>query len=117
VTPSPNRTLLASLVAVAASTAAFPWIRGYGTDLFQIVALGAAALVARVTSDAYADQHLAPVLAVALVLNLVLFGLPATLIWGVTRVRWKRFCVYALLSWCAFYVASLFLLFPATDGP
>ena len=113
----PNRTFLASLGAVAGSTAALPWVGGYGTVLFQVVVLGAWSVVARTTSQRYADLHHAPVWMVALLLNVLLFAIPATLIWALTRVRWRRASVYIPLSWCAFYLASLFVLFPASDGP
>jgi hypothetical protein len=115
---SPNRTLVASLGVVAASTIALPWIGGYGTVLFQVVVLYAWALVAKATtSQQFADLHHAPLWCVALILNVALFAIPAVLIWALTRVRWPRASTYLILCWCAFYLASLFILFPATDGP
>lgn len=114
---TPNRALQASLGVVAASTIALPWVGGYGTVLYQLVGLNAWAIVAAATSQRYADLHHGSVLIVALLLNVTAFGIPATLIWGLTRVRWPSASVYMVLCWCAFYLASLFVLFPARDGP
>ncbi|MGH9645093.1 MAG: hypothetical protein ACRD3Q_22035, partial [Terriglobales bacterium] len=114
---TPNRTFVVSLSAVAASTVALPWIHGYGTLLFQIVVLGAWELLSKMTSQFYADRHHAPLWMIALVLNALLFAIPSTLIWALTRATWPRLSVYALMGWFIFYLASLFVLFPATDGP
>lgn len=114
---TPDRTFVASLAAVAASTLALPWIYGYGTVLFQIVVLGAWSLLAKMSSQIYADRHHAPLWMIALIFNVLLYAIPAAAIWALTRTRWPRFSVYAVLSWGAFYLASLFVLFPATDGP
>jgi hypothetical protein len=102
---------------VAVSTVALPWIGGYGTVLFQVVGLGAWSLLAQMTSRLYADRHHGPLWIIALMLNLLLFALPATAIWALTRTKWPRFSAYALVSWAGFYLACLFFLFPATDGP
>jgi hypothetical protein len=114
---SPTRNLLASIGVVAASTAALPWVTGYGTDLYQIVVLGAVTTVAGLTSNAYVDRHHEALWAVALLLNVAYFAVPAMLVWALTRVQWHPASAYLLLSWCALYLASLFLFFPATDGP
>lgn len=113
----PDRALLLGAVAVAASTALLPSIGGYGTTLFQVVVLGAWGILAAVTSGQYADVHHGPVWAIALLLNLVLFVVPAVLLWLVSRRRWPVACAALLIAWCLFYLLSLFLLFPATDGP
>ena len=117
VTLSPNRTLLASFGVVAASTIALPSVGGYGTVLFQVVVLNAWAIVAAATSQFYADHHHAPVWILALVLNVALYAIPATLIWGLTRTKWPRASTWLMLCWCVFYLASLFVIFRATDGP
>jgi hypothetical protein len=114
---TPDRTFVASLGAVAASSLALPWVGGYGTVLFQVVVFGAWSLLAKMTSQIYADRHHAPLWLLALILNVLLYAVPATAIWAFTRKRWPRFSAYALLGWGAFYLASLFVLFPATDGP
>jgi len=54
-TLTPARTLIATAGAVGASTVLLPSISGYGTLLFQLVALGGWGIVAAITSDAFAD--------------------------------------------------------------
>jgi hypothetical protein len=111
------KTLLAAAFTVVASTALLPRVTGYGTVLFQLVAFPAWAIVAHVTSGFFADTHHSVVLAVAAVVNLTLFLIPAAAISLATRKRWPMYCSLATLVWCGFYLASLFWLFPATDGP
>ena len=113
----PNRALLLGAIAVAASTAVLPSIGGYGTVLFQAVVLGAWGILAAVTSGQYADLHHGPLWVIAFLLNVILFLVPAALLWLVTRRRWPMVCAALLIAWCAFYLLSLFLFFPATDGP
>ena len=114
---TPTRVLLATAGAVGASTAFIPGVTGYGTVLYQVVALGGWAIVAALTSSAYADTHDWAILSAALVLNLLLFSIPAAVIWLACRKRWPAASSGIMLAWCAFYLASLFFLFPATDGP
>jgi hypothetical protein len=116
-TSRPSKTLLVATGVVAASAIVFPKVRGYGTGLFQLVVLVAWRIVATITSDRYADSHHAPLWPVAWALNLLLFLLPAALLWALARKRWPILCTLATITWCAFYMASLFWLFPATDGP
>ena len=113
----PTKVLLATAGLIGASTAAPPSVTGYGTILFQIVALGAWGIVAALSSGLYADTHHPVVWSVALVLNLLLFLIPAAVIWLTARKRWPVGCSVAILAWSVFYLASLFWLFPATDGP
>jgi hypothetical protein len=115
--PNPTKILLAAAGLVGASTAALPGVTGYGTNLFQLVALGAWGIVAAITSDLYADTHHPVAWSVAFVLNLVLFLIPASGIWLTARNRWPVGCSVGISAWCIFYLASLFWLFPATDGP
>lgn len=113
----PTKILLAAACMVGASTVALINASGYGTSLDQIVELGAASIVAAITSDRFADTHHPVVWSVALVWNLILFLIPATGIWLAARKRWPAACSVAILAWCLFYLASLFWLFPAADGP
>jgi hypothetical protein len=113
----PKSVLLFTAGAVGASTVFLPSVTGYGTVLFQAVALGAWGIVAALTSGKYADLHHAPVWSAAFILNLILFLIPALIIWIVFRNRSPKACSSALLVWFVFYIASLFFLFPATDGP
>jgi uncharacterized membrane protein len=92
-------------------------VTGYGTVLFQVVVLGACQIVAGLTSEEFADHHHGPVWFIALLLNLVLFFIPAVVAWLFLRRRAPALCSILLSGWCLFYVASLFMLFRATDGP
>ena len=105
------------MFVVLASTALLPSITGYGTVLFQVVVLGAWGIVAALTSGLFADLHHPVVWIVAAALNLLLFALPTTAIYFSTRTRWPLLGGCAIGAWLAFYLASLFALFPATDGP
>jgi hypothetical protein len=122
-TASPNsqllttRILLGSLVCVGLSTAALAEVTGYGTVLSQIVVLGAWSLVAAVTSGTFADMHQPILWIVTFVLNVALFGVPAGTVFWLLRRRAPFLCVSLLVGWLLFYMASLFVLFPATDGP
>ena len=113
----PTRVLIATGSLIAASTVALPYVTGYGTVLFQVVTLGASAIVASTAASLFADTHHPVVWSVALVLNLLLFLIPASAVWLAARKRWPLGCSAALLGWYALYVSSLFWLFPATDGP
>ncbi len=109
--------LVGSASLVALSTAVLPSVTGYGTTLFQIVVLGAWSIVAHLSSGAFADQHQGPVWFVTLILNVVLFLVPALAVYVPGRKRLPMLTVVVLLSWLSFYLASLFFLSPATDGP
>jgi hypothetical protein len=113
----PARTLALVVGVVGASTTALPWVTGYGTVLFQVVAGEAWAIVAGVTSGRYADLHHGLVWLVALLLNVGLFSVPALAVFLVCRRRWPRVAVGAVIGWGVLWLLSLFILFPATDGP
>jgi hypothetical protein len=115
--PSLRATQLTTLALTAASTLLLPFVRGYGTDLFQLVGLGAFALVEHFTSAGFPDRHRAITWTVALLLNVSLFSLPLVAIWLSCRRRWQAAGSIITATWFAFYVACLFFLFPATDGP
>ncbi len=110
--------VLLSLVGIVGlSTLKLSTISGYGTVLFQIVALGAWGVVASVTSEVFADQNNTIVWVTALVINVFLFVIPAIAFWLVLKKRWPLIYVGVLLVWFLFYLSALFFLFPATDGP
>jgi hypothetical protein len=113
----PGRVLSAGTALVAASTVALPWITGYGTVLYLNVVLSAWGVVAAAASGKYADLHHGPVWFVAFLLNIGAFLVPGLAIFYSTRRRWPRLSAIGLLAWTAFYLMSLFVLFPATDGP
>jgi len=73
--------------------------------------------VAAATSGVFADHHHEVVWPAALLLDLAAYGLPAILL----RLCVKRATILVRVGvvsvWTAFYLASLFVLFPAPDGP
>ena len=113
----PKSALVGAACIVAATTIALPNVTGYGTLLFQLVAFSAWAIVASLTSGVYADTHHPVLWIVAACTNLLAFLIPEAVIWFPARKRWPLICSLATVAWCGFYVASLFWLFPATDGP
>lgn len=115
--PTPKQVLIGATAAVVVSTAFLPLVPGYGTNLGQGVALGGRALVARAASSVFADQHHGVVWGVAALLNGLLFFVPGWAIYAVTRRKRPGLGAGLLVAWCLFYLASLFWLFPALDGP
>lgn len=115
--PTPGKVLAGTTGAVVASTALLTSVTGYGTLLSQAVLLGSWSVVARLVSSRFADQHDGTVWGVAALVNSLLFFVPALVIYAVTRRKRPRLGVGLLLGWCLFYLASLFWLLPAGDGP
>lgn len=114
---STRKVLTGTTGAVAASTALLSLATGYGTLLSQAVVLGSWGVVARLVSSGFADQHDGIVWGVVALINSLLFLTPALAIYAVTRRKQPRLGAGLLLGWCLFYLASLFWLFPAGDGP
>jgi hypothetical protein len=114
---TPSTVLLACACAVALATPVLFHVHGYGTILLQLVVLGAWGLLAAVSSGAYADHHYWLVMALAVVVNVVLFSVPAVAIVAATARRSPAIAKWAIAAFFAFYLLSLFILFPATDGP
>lgn len=102
---------------VVGATLAFPLVTGYGTSLFQAVVGGAWSIVAAVTSDAFADLHKLLVWSIAALLSVTFFSIPAVGVLFATRGRPPVVGATLLIAWFLFYAASLFIFFPATDGP
>jgi hypothetical protein len=113
----PDKVFLASTAVIALSTATFPHIRGYGTMLYEGVVLSGWSILARASSGLYADQHHGILWPLILLVNLFAFLMVATPIWAILRNRAPRFAALGTICWMIFYVAMLFVLFPATDGP
>ncbi|MDP3070332.1 MAG: hypothetical protein Q8N18_08595 [Opitutaceae bacterium] len=112
-----RRSFIACTTIVAASTFLFPVVTGYGTILYQWIVLGSWALIAKATSGQFANHHHGAMWILAFFLNVGVFLVPATVIWAISSRRLPRTYVAMLTSWMLFYLASLFILFPATDGP
>ena len=113
----PDRIFITSATAVALSTAAFPYVPGYGTRLFQAVILGAWSLIARLSSGQFADHHTGIVWVVTFLLNMIGFSSLAAPTWAIFRNRAPNLASILVICWTIFYVAMLFVLFPATTGP
>ena len=111
------RVFLLCIVIAALSTVGMPYIEGYGTMLAQIVGLGAWALVAAASSGMFADQHHEIIWPIAASLNVVLYSVVATPVYLLLRRRAPKALLVFLVLWLMFYVACLYFLFPATDGP
>ena len=114
---TPDKVLAASCLTVALTTAIFPYITGWGTVLFQLVTLRAWGIVAHFSSGEFADLHHSVVWLVALLLNMVAFCIVAIPIWVICRGRAPKVASVATICWLSLYVAMLFFLFRATDGP
>jgi hypothetical protein len=102
---------------VSASTAGLRYVTGYGTAQFQLVVLGAWSIIAHLSSSKFADQHHGVIWAVALLLNIFCFNVVAVPLWLLTRKRVPKLSAISIVCFTVFYVAMLFVLFPATDGP
>lgn len=114
---TPKNTLVMTTGAVAASTALLTQVSGYGTVLSQAVVLVGWQVVASFASSQVADQNHVAVWVVAVLINALLYFVPASVVSVLTGEKRARLGVGLLLLWCLFYLALLFVLFPASDGP
>jgi H+/Cl- antiporter ClcA len=114
---SADKAIITSGLIAAASTAGLAAVRGYGTVLFQIVVLWAWSIVASITSGSFADQHHEVVWIVALLLNTLGFAIVGVPLWLISRDRLPKSGPVLIICWTILYLAMLFVLFPATDGP
>jgi hypothetical protein len=112
-----DKAFLAVCAVVAGSTAGLPFVWGYGTVLFQLVVFSAWDVAAKLSSGTYADQHHELLWTIALFVNLLCFCIVAVPMWLATRKRLPRISVLSIIGWTVLYVAMLFVLFPATEGP
>ena len=112
-----DRAIITSGFVVAASTAGLAAVRGYGTVMFQLVVLGAWSIVARLSSGIFADRHQGLVWLVALAVNITVFSLIGIPAWLLSRNRLPKWGTLIVVCWTIIYIAMLFVLFPATDGP
>jgi hypothetical protein len=112
-----DKVFITSSLLVAGSTVGFPYVTGYGTKLFQFIVLNAWSVIAHWSSGRFADQHHCVVWVVAFLLNMVCFALIAVPLWLLTRKGLPEWYTFVNFCWTVFYIAMLFLLFPATDGP
>lgn len=114
---SADKAIITSGLIAAASTAGLDAVRGYGTVLFQVVVLWAWSIVEDFTSGSFADQHHGIVWIVALLLNTLGFAIVGVPLWLISRDRLPKSGPVLIICWTVLYLAMLFVLFPATDGP
>lgn len=113
-----DRVFLASgTVMVLTTTAGFPYVTGYGTRFFQLIVFGAYSIIGHLSSWPFAEHHQGIWNLLAFLLNLVGFSMLAIPLWLLSRNRATRLGSVVIVGWTVFYVAMLFFLFPATDGP
>lgn len=108
----PGRMLIGCLIIIALSTGFLPFVRGYGTQLFQMIVLPAWLISAK-----YANGNFLVHLLASVSINIVLFSIIALPLYFVFRRLAPRFSSVSLLGWLLFYVGCLFFFFRATDGP
>jgi hypothetical protein len=109
--------LAGSAAAVGISAALLPAIHSYPTVLSLVIGLCAWAVIAFVKSGQFADGHFAWVWVAAVLLHIISFSIPATLIWLGLRNRAPRRCSLLVGVWCLCYLGFLFIFFPASAGP
>lgn len=112
-----DRMFLSCSAVVAVSTVGLAYVTGYGTVLDQLVVLGAYAIIARLSSGMFAEHHHGYMWALAFLLNMIGFSVVAVPLWLFSRYRLVKWALFLSICWTAFWVAMLFILFPATDGP
>ena len=109
--------LVIAVIVVAFSTLIMTTITGYGTSLYQLITLGAWRAIEVLISGDFADGHLGVVWTLALAFNCLLFLVVAGPIWAMLHRRAPQTTTFLIGSWLVFYMALIFVLFPATDGP
>jgi hypothetical protein len=109
--------LAGSAAAVGISAALLPVIHSYPTLLSLVIGLCAWAVIAFIKSGQFADGHFALVWVAAVLLHLISFSIPATMIWLGLRNRAPRTCSVLVGVWCLCYLGFLFIVLPASAGP
>lgn len=86
--------------------------------MHQLTALGSWQIVAQLSSPQFADQHIAIVWALVVVVNGLLYFLPSFCwYWLSNRLASLGARTWPLALWCVVYIAALFVFLPAGDGP
>ena len=109
-------TLAGTAAAVGISAALLPAIHSYPTVLSLVIGLCAWAVIAFIKSSQFADGYFALVWAAAVLLHIISFSIPATVIWLGLRNRAPRTCSVLLGVWCLCYLGLLFIFLPASAG-
>jgi hypothetical protein len=109
--------LAGTAAAVGISAAFLPAIHSHPTVLSLAIGLCAWGVIAFIKSGQFADGHFALVWATAVLLHIISFSIPATVIWLSLRKRRPRTCSVMVGIWCLCYLSFLLILFPALAGP
>jgi hypothetical protein len=105
-----------SLVIVAACTpAAVNMLGNRGGFRLLIIGWSGALLYHFSRSNDFVDSHRTLLVAIACIINTLLFLIPAAIIFVALR-RLPVFRIVFQIIWIAFYLGSLFYLFPFTEG-
>jgi hypothetical protein len=112
-----KRTFIKAVFMVFLATLTLPHISGYGTILYQFLIFRSWGMVKSYTSASFADQHSLIVWLLVGSLTLALFLIPAGIIVLFSRRFFSAYDRAFLMVWTFFFIACLFFLFPATDGP
>ena len=89
---------------------------GLGTALQLLVVSYAHYIVYCLSSTEYADTHSWQVFVIAILINTLVFLIPALIVLLFTRSRAPRLGVILQLCWLIFYLGAEFVLFPAQEG-
>jgi hypothetical protein len=108
---------LVAVAAVAISALFLPGVTGYGTRWFQVVTLYGWHFAQKLTSSDFVYGHRYFGWVAAGIVSTALFAIPTFIVWLICRSRWSSGGRWLIAIWCAFYLACLFALFPATEGP
>lgn len=112
-----RRAFVVTVLLVLCSSFLLANLPGYGTLLSQFLVLSGWGLISALTSPQFADTHPDWALLAAALLNTIVFVIPALLIRLLFRSRNALHGVSAMIIWLLVYMACVFLLFPARDGP
>jgi hypothetical protein len=114
---TPRIAFAGTATAVALSAASLPFAHIHPTVLDLIVALCGWGVVAFLKSPQFADAHFSVVWAVAVVLHIIGFSIPAAAVWLGLRNRNARLCSALIGLWCLCYLVAVLVLLPAGMSP
>jgi hypothetical protein len=107
---------ITSVAFVFASTPLSERLPGLGSGLrLLIFAWAGGFLNYFARGNTFADSHLVLWTTVACFISTILFLIPASILFFATR-RQPVVTIVVLITWFWFYLCSLFILFPATQG-
>ena len=109
--------LLIAISLVAVSSVFLTQVSGYGTILYQVVMLSSALLVNGFTNEPLSEVGKSWFILSLVFVNLLLFLIPTLTVWGICKSRWPKFTSIIVATFSAVFILSLYVLFPATDGP